>query len=202
MDFLFDIGRVLLDFDFESSMRRLAKRKSIDSYERLIQAVGSRNDFESGFIEPHEFIKRSIKSIDPIVTYEDFHDAWCRVFSRNPPMWDVVRRLHDGGGHRLILFSNTNAIHCPWIFEEFPEFEMFDGKVLSYQVGTMKPDAAIYQHAIREFSLDPRRTLYIDDLPENVATGEQFGFRCHLYRMDRHQEFESWLDAELAVSAG
>jgi putative hydrolase of the HAD superfamily len=197
MDFLFDIGRVLLDFDFESSMRRLTRNKTIDSYERLIQSVNARNPFESGEITASEFIKQSIESCDTSISSDDFIAAWRHVFTRNPPMWETVAQLKAEGNHRLILFSNTNAIHCPWIFEEFPEFEAFDGKVLSYQVGVMKPDAKFYHHAIRKFTLDPAHTLYIDDLPENIATGERFGFRCHLYRMDQHNVFEAWLAQEL-----
>jgi len=197
MDFLFDIGRVLLDFDFDASMQRILKNKTVESNERLIRAIENRNFFERGEIEATEFIKQSIEIIDSTIDPQDFRDAWRQIFTRNPAMWDVVRRLKAQGMHRLILFSNTNAIHCPWIFEEFPEFDLFDEKVLSYEVGAIKPDAAIYDYAIREFELDPRRTIYIDDLPENIATGEQFGLRCHLYRIDHHDDFESWLWQEM-----
>jgi len=197
MDFLFDIGRVLLNFDFESSMQRLLKNQTIDSYDGLIRSIHARNDFESGKITPNEFTKRSIESSGIPIKPHEFITAWRRVFTRNPPMWDSVAKLKSEGRHRLILFSNTNAIHCPWIFEEFPEFEAFDGKVLSYQIGAMKPEAEFYHHAIREFALDPATTLYIDDLPENIATGEKFGFRCHQYRMDQHDVFEAWLAQEL-----
>jgi len=197
MDFLFDIGRVLLDFDFAASMQRILKDETQESNNRLITAIEKRNGFEAGIIGSNEFIKQSIETIDPSLDPEEFRDAWRRIFTRNPPMWEVVRRLKAEGTHRLIIFSNTNAIHCPWIFEEFPEFDLFDGKVLSYQVGAIKPNVAIYQHAIREYALNPRQTIYIDDLQENIATGRQFGMRCHLYQIDNHADFEAWLSEEM-----
>jgi len=198
MDFLFDIGRVLLDFDFETSMRRVLQDETDDSFERLNQVIRNRIPLEKGEIQPSEFIKQSIQTIDSSISPVAFETAWREIFTPIPRMWAVVNKLKALGGHRLILFSNTNAIHCPWVFREFPEFDHFDGAVLSHEVGAMKPDAAIYQHAIREFDLDPSRTIYIDDLPENIATGRGFGFRCHLYDMRDHAAFELWLASELA----
>ncbi|MFU8894382.1 MAG: HAD-IA family hydrolase [Luteolibacter sp.] len=142
-------------------------------------------------------MKRSIELSGADFDAEDFLEAWRNVFTRNLPMLERVRALKKAGGHRLILFSNTNSLHDPWIFEEFPELDQFDGKVLSYEVGAMKPAPAIYEYAIREFSLDPASTLYIDDLAENIAAGERYGFRCHLYRLDDHAAFETWLAREL-----
>jgi putative hydrolase of the HAD superfamily len=131
------------------------------------------------------------------VTADEFRDAWQRIFTPNEPMWQVVRRLH-GEGHRLILFSNTNSIHCPWIFEEYPEFSLFHEAVLSYEAGSIKPQPEIYQHAIDRHGLAPVETIYIDDLPENIATGRRFGFRTHQYHLQDHAAFERWLEAELS----
>jgi len=201
MDFLFDLGRVLLDFDFDSSMQRLLKNSDPAAAQRLIRAIDARDDFESGLVEPAAFVQRSIHASGAEITPEAFISAWRNIFTRNPPMWETVNQLKATRRHRLILFSNTNAIHCPWVFQQFPELEIFDARVLSYQVGAMKPHPAIYQHAIREFSLDPLRTRYIDDLPENIARGQKFGFRCHLYHIDQHDDFTSWLNAELAMES-
>jgi glucose-1-phosphatase len=125
-------------------------------------------------------------------TPDQFRHAWQRIFTPNEPMWQCVRQL-SAAGHRLILFSNTNAIHCPWVFGEYPEFSLFHGAVLSYETGHIKPHASIYQHAVDMHDLDPSTTLYIDDMPENIATGLEFGFHCHQYRLDDHAAFERWL---------
>lgn len=200
MDFLFDIGRVLLDFDFESSMRRLVKDHEDGALDRLMLAVEARDDFESGQVSPTDFVERSLQQSGVDAVPDSFIAAWQNVFTRNHPMWDAVSRLKASGEHRLILFSNTNAIHCPWIFTEFPELQLFDERVLSYKVGAMKPDPAIYEHAIKRFGLDPSRTRYIDDLPQNIETGIRFGFRSHLYQISQHGEFTDWLDAELMAN--
>jgi glucose-1-phosphatase len=99
----------------------------------------------------------------------------------------------NAAGHQLILFSNTNSIHCPWVFENYPEFSLFHGAVLSFEVGANKPHPQIYQSAVDTHSLVPESTLYIDDLPENIATGREFGFHCFQYDLKDHAAFDQWL---------
>jgi putative hydrolase of the HAD superfamily len=70
--------------------------------------------------------------------------------------------------------------------------------VLSYQVGAIKPEEAIYRHAIEHHGLRPEETRYIDDLPANIATGERLGFRCWQYELQDHASFEAWLARQLA----
>jgi putative hydrolase of the HAD superfamily len=110
-------------------------------------------------------------------------------------MWREVREL-AAAGHRLILFSNTNSIHCPWAFDAFPDFALFHAAVLSFEVGAVKPEPAIYQHAIASHHLDPATTLYIDDLPANIAAGRAHGFRSFQYDQANHAAFQQWLRDE------
>ena len=192
MTFLYDIGRVLLDFDFEGSLTRLLPADCPDPEARLARLLDRKDAFESGAIAADDYIDWALQVLDSGSTPEQFRDAWRNIFTPNQPMWDCVRKL-AGRGHRLILFSNTNAIHCPWVFEAFPEFDLFDAAVLSFEAGAIKPEPPIYQHAIRVHDLVPSDTLYIDDLPANIATGREFGFHCWQYDMRDHAAFESWL---------
>lgn len=192
MNFLYDIGRVLLDFDFESSLSRLLPADCADPRERLERLLERKDEFEAGAIEVDPYINWALGVMGSTATSGEFRDAWRSIFTPNEPMWKCVREL-AAKGHRLILFSNTNAIHCPWIFENYPEFSLFEGAVLSYEVGSIKPDAGIYTHALEMHGLDPAATLYIDDLPENIATGRAFGLHCWQYDLRDHASFEEWL---------
>jgi putative hydrolase of the HAD superfamily len=192
MTFLYDIGRVLLDFDFEGSLARILPPDCPDPKERLSHLLDRKDEFESGAIDPDEYIDWALGMLGSKVSHAEFRHAWQRIFTPNRPMWERVRQL-NAAGHRLILFSNTNAIHCPWVFEEYPEFSLFDAAVLSYEVGAIKPHPPIYQNAIDTHSLVPESTLYIDDLPENIATGREFGFHCFQYDLKDHAAFDQWL---------
>jgi putative hydrolase of the HAD superfamily len=194
MTFLYDIGRVLLDFDFESSLSRLLPPDCTDPHERLGHLLDRKDEFETGTITVDDYIEWALGVIGSRATHEEFRHAWQRIFTPNEPMWKNVREL-SASGHRLILFSNTNAIHCPWMFGTYPEFSLFDAAVLSFELGAVKPHPPIYQHAVDVHDLDPAATLYIDDLPDNIATGREFGFHCHQYDLKNHSAFERWLSS-------
>ena len=192
MTFLYDIGRVLLDFHFESSLARLFPERTPDVHERLERMLERKDEFEAGRIDVDSYTKWAMGVLETDATAEQFHHYWQRIFTPNEPMWECVRNL-SAKGHRLILFSNTNAIHCPWVFEIYPEFSLFDGAVLSFETGFIKPEPEIYQHAVDKYDLVSCETLYIDDLPQNIATGKDFGFHCFQYDLKDHASFERWL---------
>lgn len=193
MTFLFDIGKVLLDFDFERTLERLLPEggdpESLDGFLR------DKDAFERGDIGLDDYLGQALSVLGPSVTRPAFEAAWRDVFTPNAPMWQAVEEL-AGEGHRLLLFSNTNAIHCPWMLEAYPVFRHFEAGTYSFEVGSMKPEPEIYERAISDHGLDPAATRYIDDLPANVATGLRMGFRTHHYRLEDHAAFEAWLDAE------
>lgn len=198
-DFLFDIGKVLLDFDFESSLRKFLPTTHPDPAAALNQLLSHKDEFETGRISTEDYTRWALETLKSDASPEVFHHAWRNIFTPNQPMWETVRKLYNAG-HRLILFSNTNAIHCPWIFETYPEFSLFHGAVLSYEVGAIKPQLEIYQHAIDKYSLIPENTFYIDDLPANIATGKEFGFQTHTYQLTNHPAFELWLSSHPNLS--
>lgn len=196
MTFLFDIGRVLLDFDFESSISRLIPAGTPDAGARIQKMLEKKDVLEAGKIEVDAFISWALKTLGCKATPAEFRDAWQQIFTPNEPMWRCVRQL-SMDGHRLILFSNINGIHWPWICENFPEFSLFHDAVASFKTGFIKPQPEIYQYAITTHGLVPSETLYIDDLPQNCATGRTFGFRTCQYDLHNHTAFKKWLQANL-----
>lgn len=194
MTFLFDIGRVLLDFDFESSLARLFPPGTQDTTARLERLLDRKDEFESGKIDVDTYTDWALDVLETDATADEFHHAWRQIFTPNEPMWRRVRQL-KADGHRLILFSNINGIHVPWIYDEFPEFHLFDDAVMSFRTGFIKPDPQIYHHAIEAHGIIPAETLYIDDLPQNAATGRALGFHTWQYDLHDHAAFENWLSS-------
>jgi putative hydrolase of the HAD superfamily len=197
MTFLFDIGKVLLDFDFETSLRPLLPPDEPDPDARLRRVLGDKDAFERGDIPLDDYLAHAERELGPGADREAFIAAWRGIFTPNAPMWDTVARLR-AGGHRMLWFSNINPIHAPWLFEAYEVFRHFDGGTCSYQVGLIKPEPAIYRHVVESHGLVPAETLYIDDLEANAAAGVAAGFHTHRYDIRDHAAFEAWLDAELS----
>lgn len=197
MTFLFDIGKVIVDFDFESSLRPLTATAGHSSLDAIAPLLMQKDDFERGHIGLDSFVDAAHQQLGPHVDRNAFIDAWRGIFTPNMPMWEAIKCLSNDG-HRLLLFSNINPIHWPWLAEEFPIFQHFEAGTYSFQTGAIKPDHAIYHTAIRQHQIDPVTTRYIDDLEANILTGKSMGFRCHQYDLANHAAFEAWLQRELA----
>lgn len=197
MNVLYDIGRVLLDFDYDRLLAPLLPANPADARERLEKVLVLRDVFEAGALGEEEFIGLALEELGSEADADAFRAAWRGIFTPVPAMWETVERL-AADGHRLILFSNINPIHTPWIFDHYPVFDRFLGAVLSFEALAMKPDPAIYRYAIGKYGLVPEETRYIDDMAPNIATGEALGMRCWRYDLHDHAGFETWLAAEIA----
>lgn len=193
--FLFDIGNVLVRFDFAPALRALAARSghSVTKVTALLAPL--RDAHERGRMGDGDFVSQAIQAIGFRGNAAEFRRLWCDIFTDNAPMVETVRHL--AGHHRLLHLSNTNGLHVAWLNEHFPVMGLFEGGSYSHLARDMKPGDGIYRHALETFGLDPARTFYVDDLLPNILTGRRFGIQSHHYSADRHAEFEAELTAWL-----
>ncbi len=196
MNFLFDIGNVIVGVDFIPALKRLVPSGTRDVDARLGQVLERKDEFEAGIIGPELYFPWAADLLGFTGTEEEFLTAWVDIFSPNLPMWESIEHLHCAG-HRLILFSNINNPHKDYLIEKYPVFQFFSGGVFSYQTGHIKPEPAIYELASKQYQLTPATTAYIDDLPANIKGGHDAGFLCHQYRADRHHDFLQWIESIL-----
>lgn len=193
MDFLFDIGNVIIGVDFIPALKRLIPSDTSDPETRLHQLLERKDEFEAGRIKPDVYFPWAMQTLGYTGPAERFMDAWVDIFSPNKAMWESIEMLHQKG-HRLLLFSNINNPHKQYLLDQYPIFNCFSGGIFSYQTGHIKPEKEIYELAVKQYQLEPEKTAYIDDLPENIKGGKKMGFRCHQYRVDKHGAFLKWLD--------
>jgi putative hydrolase of the HAD superfamily len=192
IDFLFDIGNVIVHVDFISSLKKLMPEEIDEPEARLNRLLERKDEFEAGRLSHEDYFPWAAQTIGFEGKIDQFMEAWVDIFSPNKAMWTSIESLHNAG-HRLILFSNINEPHIQFLQDQHPIFKCFDGGVYSYRTGHIKPEDEIYQVAIREYQLVAERTAYIDDLPANIEGGKKAGLICHQYRADRHDEFLDWL---------
>jgi 2-haloacid dehalogenase len=80
-------------------------------------------------------------------------------------------------GVNLYALTNFSTETWPLARERFEFLSWFEDSVVSGEHGVVKPDPRIFDIAIRRFRLDPPRTVFIDDLAENVAAASASGLR-------------------------
>lgn len=193
MDFLFDIGNVIVGVDFIPSLKRLIPEGTPDIDIRLDTVIERKDEFEAGRITPEEYFPWAAETLGFTGDMNTFMNAWTDIFTPNQTMWDQIESLKTAG-HRLILFSNIQSAHIEFLQAHYPIFQNFTGGIFSYQTGHIKPEPEIYQLAIERYQLTPETTGYIDDLTANISGGLKAGFQCHQYRADRHTSFLDWLN--------
>lgn len=173
---IFDLGGVIVPLDFTRAYGALEGRSPYRAEEipARIAATGLVPQLEKGLIEPEEFAARMSEALDLGVNFEQFCRLWSAIF---PPHTLIPESLLESlrGHHRLLLLSNTNAIHFPFIQQHYPLLRHFDDFILSYQVGAMKPAPEIYRAAIARSGCAPAECFFIDDVAENVDAARREG---------------------------
>ena len=180
---LFDLGKVLVDFDFELGMQHFMSRSTLprSEFERVILNPQWIQRYETGAItsaDYHGYLRDHGKLE---MTIDEFHDAWSAVFL---PELVVPERLLAKLKSRypLVLVSNTNESHASYIARTYKVFEYFDHKILSHEVGSMKPDRKIYDVAIAAAGKPPEALFFTDDRAENIESARSLGIQAHHFR--------------------
>jgi FMN phosphatase YigB (HAD superfamily) len=185
---IFDIGNVLLTFDYTLAERAILKHTGQAAPPSQEELHPLRMDHETGRSSRADFIKAAREAFAHDGPEDHFMEIWSRIFEVNAPMISWARSLYPRTP--LYLLSNIGCIHHDHIFEEYDFFSsLFRDGVYSYKAGVMKPEARIFDLAKAQFKVDPARTLYIDDLAENVRSAESAGFVTHHYDPARHDLF-------------
>lgn len=193
MTFLFDIGNVLLAFDFLPALNALkGKNAHPDAIEKIIAL---KDGFESGETSLEDYIKILRELLDFQGEESDLCAAWNSIFTEIPQTFQLASTLKSQG-HRLILFSNINPIHAPYCVETHQLNDRFHHAVFSYEIGAIKPHDAFFTRAFETFQIIPEDTIYIDDLPANIAAGNRHGLRSFCYDYRRHDDLLNWLETQ------
>ncbi len=144
--------------------------------ERLIMAVMGDElmvGFNTGKVGAQEFYEGLTERFGLGLGFEEFKDLWCGVFSPIAGMEELVRKLN--GAYRLGLLSDTDPLHWAYLHSTYPVLSLFEKPTLSFEVGAVKPNPAIFLAAAANVDTPAERCLYIDDLPVNVAGAEAVG---------------------------
>lgn len=175
---IFDLGKVLLEFDYGIVARRLAAHSGRDAEQirGLLDQSPLLFRFESGQMTNDEFFREVSLLTGYTGALDEFADIFGDIFAPIAPMIELHAQLR-ARGVQTFIFSNTNDLAIRHIRTNFPFFAGFTGYIYSHEAGTMKPDARIYEIVERRTNRSGAELLYIDDRLENVEAGAARGWR-------------------------
>jgi 2-haloacid dehalogenase len=178
---VFDLGKVLVDFDYSIAARRIASLgfMGLDEVRNFIDHSPLLFRFETGQLTKEQFYREVCAASGFAGSLDEFSAFFADIFVPIEPMIALHAVLHQRGLPTYI-FSNTNELAVGHIRRSFPFFSNFDGYILSYEHGAMKPDARLYEVVERQTAARGAQILYLDDRPENIAAGAARGWQVIL----------------------
>ena len=181
---VFDVGNVLLTFRPEELLRTILPDSEAD-YPTLKKCM---------FYSPYwpMFDRGAINTEEAILCMSARHGALrpqieriMRSFNDHLQVMDEgVEALHacKAHGKRCYVLSNYAAAPFDASCQKHPDvFSLFDGMVVSGQLGMIKPDQRIFRHLLDTYKLDPERTLFIDDSAANIESALNCGMQAVHY---------------------
>ena len=177
---VFDIGGVLLRLRYQSFIEYLAGAGiDMTNLPKWLEQVDLAAH-ERGEIGGDQLLERiaamARRPLDPA----ELRARWLDMFDQAHEMFDLAEGLK--GEYRVLLLSNIGDLHWAHLNARYGFERLAHGVVASFRVGTIKPSAAIYRETERRFGLDPSATVFVDDLPSNVAGAQACGWRAIHHR--------------------
>jgi putative hydrolase of the HAD superfamily len=177
---LFDLGRVLVDFDHQRSAERIAffcKKTPKEIYALFFESEVT-IAFEAGKITAQDFYLEVKKMLDLKLSYESFVPIWNDIFFLSPKNRSVFQLANSlRANYKTAMLSNINALHYEYLRKNYPVFKVFDQVFLSFELGMIKPDKKIYQRVIQALKVAPEEIFYTDDRSELVQSAKTLGIQ-------------------------
>jgi glucose-1-phosphatase len=176
---LLDLGNVLLHFDHHLLREQIAAlRPGGDDRETadLVQR------FERGLLDGDTFIDTMLDRAAPGARpdREAFITQWCDIFWKNEELTALLPELAKAA--RLVMVSNTNALHVDFAQRRFPEvFAPFHARIYSHEQHARKPEPAMFRAAAEAAGVPPEQCLFFDDISEYVEAAACIGMHAYQY---------------------
>jgi putative hydrolase of the HAD superfamily len=174
---LFDLGRVVLDIDFDRTLARWAADAGCTPAD--IAARFGRDDvhhrYERGEIDDAAFFASLRDTLGLTISDAQMLEGWNALFVGEMP---GIAPLLERAARRLPLyaFSNTNPAHVAHFSQHHAEvLGHFRDIYLSSTIGLRKPNSESYDHVIKAIGVPAQRIVFFDDLIENVEGARASG---------------------------
>lgn len=182
MNFIFDIGNVLVAYRPVTFLHELLNNKETES--KMMELIFNSPEWvelDKGTIVHHEateiFINKAPEYKDTIVKVMD------KIPEMLTPMNETIELLHKikEQGHKLYFLSNYHTVLSKYIKDKYSFFDLFDGGVFSCDIQVVKPSPEIYNHLLNKYNLTPKDCIFFDDTQKNVIGANKLGITGVLF---------------------
>ena len=195
---ILDFGGVICFHPTDQQIASAAARCDLTPPDFLRAFWKNRLAYDAG-LDPYEYwrgvAREAGRTFDDALSAEMIGreiDFWSRFDDR---MLNWIHELRGGGTRVGILSNLPSPLGTKLIEDGF--MKRFDHATLSYELGVVKPQRAIYEDAVRGLGVAAGDALFVDDRPENVEGAVAVGLRGVLYT-----NWEDFRDSDAARAPG
>ncbi|MDR3105579.1 MAG: glucose-1-phosphatase [Yokenella regensburgei] len=178
MLYIFDLGNVIVDIDFNRVMGAWSDftRIPLATLKQKFTMGEAFHQHERGEISDEVFAEKMCLEMELPLSYEQFSHGWQAVFvGLRPEVIEIMHKLREQG-HRVVVLSNTNRLHTTFWPDEYPEVrQAADHLYLSQEMGMRKPETRIYQKVLELEGYAAADAVFFDDNADNIEGANQLG---------------------------
>lgn len=188
---VFDIGRVLLEFNPKEYLVKKYKEDSLaEALHSAVFASSEWLDLDKGSITDEEAVSIFSSRHAEYKTYiEEVMGDWNNILTPIEGTVELLERLKRSG-YKIILLSNFHLSAFEQVYQRYSFLRLADEMIISSKINMLKPSREIYQHMLYSLSIKPEETLFIDDTEENIEGAEKIGINAIRFENPEQLEIE------------
>jgi putative hydrolase of the HAD superfamily len=181
---IFDLGGVILNINPQLTVDRFRAIgfSGIETFLDHYRSLGFMADFQTGRITESQFYDEIWKESGLVISNQVIKEAW-NAMLLDYPLNRIAKIKELKKNYKLFLLSNTNIVHYQDFAFRVPSVsqlsDLFDDVYYSHEIEKSKPNADAYEFVLEANKLKAETTLFLDDLPENIATAKELGIQTY-----------------------
>jgi len=179
----FDVGEVVVYEDFLGFFEKIEKEHNLPpkTLYMTILHIGAWDEYNKGKISQEKLIEDILhtKYIEPDIIAKV--KRWREDILS--PMKDVVQLVKKlKRNYKVYALSNVDKDTVKYIEDKWKLYDIFDGRILSCEVGMIKPDKDIFDYALKLAGVKKEEALFIDNYGKNTRAATALGIKSIKFR--------------------
>lgn len=180
---VFDLGGVVLTVDdnwlFSKETKKLLKADDGDLSKAWNFAWP---DARSGKINEDEFFKRFLQNLTGSFS-SDLVLKLKKIYRKQAGELGVIELLPGlKSNYKTFVFTNVAKDWLRYKIDRFNLKRYFNLIISSCNEGIAKPSKEIFLSLIKKGQINPKESVFIDDMEKNIKPAQEFGFKTILFK--------------------
>lgn len=180
---IFDLSEVLISG--YAGIQTLIEKKYGILAEEFLERKREKNerflDLMRGNLIEEQYWEELIEGMSWNITVEDLKDT-VREYLNQPVEGtiEIVKALKSK--YQLILLTDHVKDWMEYLEEQNEDIKLFDKKIVSYELGSVKPDKETFPSVLDKAQIIAEETLFIDDHEINIQRAKEVGIHGIVFK--------------------